>query len=411
MILVISSSYPSHPGDYRGAFVKQFTHQLAAQGQTARVLTPALFDTPVPRGPRTGNLESVPVIHFGLGHHLRPFGHLFGRNGLVNNLKRYPHELRYLPAAMIAATRELETRAPGADLIVAHWLLPFGWVAARIRKRTATPVWVVCHSGGVGMACRLPRPLRHRLGRNLAIGVDHISFVTPEVREKLFEAVGPWRRELKSKASILPMGLDLKNFAQVSPAPSGPIVVAARLTRLKGIDRLIWAVSRQQGKKPRLKIIGDGPEKRRLRRQAKRLGVQAEFVGSVGVDQMAATLKAASMAALPSRRTLIGRSEGFPVFALEALASGLPLLTTTTWAIPSSLDDLAGVFRVADNRAAVTRGLTDAWHYAQQQTKEDADSLRRAVSPFDWDLIGERVRRTAAHVIEGSSDESLFEPH
>lgn len=411
MILVISSSFPSHPSDYRGGFVRQFAHQLEALGKTVRVLTPATVEAPAPRGSESTKTDPPKVTRFGAGHAQRPFGHLFGHSGMVNNLKRYPHDLRYLPAAMIASTKELETYAPKTDLIIAHWLLPFGWVAARFGKRTGTPVWVVCHSGGVRVASKLPRPVRHRLGRDLAAGIDHISFVTPELREQLFEAVGPWRTELESRTSILPMGLHVNTFAPVRPDATGPIVVAARLTRLKGIDRLIWAVSQLQNRKPQLRIIGEGPEKRRLRRQAKRLGVKADFVGAVGVDQLANTLQGASMAALPSRRTLFGRSEGFPVFALEALGSGLVLLATKSWAIPSSLGNMAGVFCVANNREAVGRGLARAWDYAQRQNKQDSDALRRAVSPFDWDVIGERIRGTAACLIAGSSAGFLLEPH
>jgi glycosyltransferase involved in cell wall biosynthesis len=113
--------------------------------------------------------------------------------------------------------------------------------------------------------------------------------------------------------------------ARISSAESPTAVAVARLVPAKRIDRLLaaFALARPHAPTLRLVIVGDGPERKRLEAGAASLGLgvgEVEFRGRVA--DVAPELTCARMLVLPSRH------EGFPNVVLEAMAAGLPVVTT-----------------------------------------------------------------------------------
>jgi glycosyltransferase involved in cell wall biosynthesis len=269
--------------------------------------------------------------------------------------------------------------------------LPFGLLAAHSRPEHGRPVWIVCHSGGVHLFASLPMPIRRRIGAVLVAGCELLSFVTPGLRSRFLKAVGPHADILAPRCQILPMGVKTQAFEAVRPDPDGPITVVARLTRLKGVDQLLRAAPRGR----RLRLIGDGPERARLVRLGRKLGLRLETLGEVEPSRIPELLDGCALAVIPSRRLRTGRSEGLPTFALEALAAGLPLLTTTTWDMPTNLTTLKGVFRVADSIGGLGLGLERGLAYAKVRHPEDEAARRAAARAFDWLRIGEQVESRA----------------
>jgi glycosyltransferase involved in cell wall biosynthesis len=106
------------------------------------------------------------------------------------------------------------------------------------------------------------------------------------------------------------------------PAGRYPLVVGAvgRLTDQKGFDLLIEAVSRvdRHGRRLRVVIAGQGRDRERLERQAR--GLPVAFIGLC--PDVPALLRGLDLFCLPSRR------EGLSLALLEAMAHGLPCLTT-----------------------------------------------------------------------------------
>ena len=388
MILVVSSSYPNGPHDYRGAFVRRFAMGLESCGHRVQVLAPhpgASLRAPAAgaRGP------SEPSVHYigqgGAGD--LPFGCLFGGAGVLNNIQQSPSSVRHLVPAASRFAAAIEQFGREADVLVVHWLLPFGLVAAATKNRHELPLWIVCHSGGVRVLAWLPTPIRRAIGRLLLRSCDCLSFVSPLLREELLRLVGPVGEELRDRCRILPMGIDLAPFEAVSWQPEGPLATVGRLTRLKAIDRLLVSAARQTDC-PSVRIAGDGPERRRLEKLAISLGVDAHFLGEVPVNSVPRVLDGASMAVLPSRRLFGGRSEGLPTAALEVLAAGLPFLTTDTWDMPRALRELPGVFCTPDSADGITAGLREALVYLDHADRVDAEARRRAVGGYHWQKMG-----------------------
>jgi colanic acid/amylovoran biosynthesis glycosyltransferase len=122
------------------------------------------------------------------------------------------------------------------------------------------------------------------------------------------------------------------------PRPAKPasdfseILCVGRLTQAKGQHVLIDAVDQlaRQGRRVRLRLVGDGPDGPSLRERARRLENPniVVFEGAVNQDHIRGLYEAADIFCLPSL------AEGIPVVLMEAMAMELPCVTTHITGIP-----------------------------------------------------------------------------
>jgi glycosyltransferase involved in cell wall biosynthesis len=126
---------------------------------------------------------------------------------------------------------------------------------------------------------------------------------------------------------VIPNGIDLKKIEGVKPSEEeSDVIFVGRLIKDKNVDILIQAISLIKMEMPDIRcvIVGDGPEKGRLIKLAKELGVEdnVKFTGFLeNYDDVIAYMKSSKVFVLPSTR------EGFGIVALEANACGLPVVT------------------------------------------------------------------------------------
>lgn len=139
---------------------------------------------------------------------------------------------------------------------------------------------------------------------------------------------------LESKPNIdikvIPNGVDLNEFSP-NVSETGPglkILTVARLIERKGIEYLIDAVSKLKMRIPELSltIVGSGNLKSILEEQAieKINSDSIRFLGEVPHNELAAIYSSHDIFVLPSF------NEGMSNALLEAMASGLPIITTLT---------------------------------------------------------------------------------
>ena len=83
-------------------------------------------------------------------------------------------------------------------------------------------------------------------------------------------------------------------------------------------------------------LVGDGPDRRDLMRQAARAGIEdrVRFLGQLTQLEVREALREADVVAAPSVPTRDGRREGIPVALMEAMASGLPVVASRISGIP-----------------------------------------------------------------------------
>jgi glycosyltransferase involved in cell wall biosynthesis len=134
-------------------------------------------------------------------------------------------------------------------------------------------------------------------------------------------------------AEVVPNIVDTLRFSPSETLSDTPrLIVARRLepiydnaTALRAFASVLAAVPQA-----RLVLAGDGPEEATLRRLAHELGIagQVEFAGVLDRDDVAARLRASSVSINPSR------VDNMPNSVLEALACGVPVVSTNVGGVP-----------------------------------------------------------------------------
>ena len=137
---------------------------------------------------------------------------------------------------------------------------------------------------------------------------------------------------------------------------AGPsILCVGRLVPEKGQAVLLEALARLAGRGHRVSLVlaGEGRSRSALERRAERLGVAAQvsFLGAVGQDAIHEMYAGASIFCLPSF------AEGVPCVLMEAMAMGLPVVSTRITGIPELIEDGHSGLLVAPGRLDE---LTDA---------------------------------------------------
>ena len=198
------------------------------------------------------------------------------------------------------------------------------------------------------------------------------------------EAANLARFHLGVPVHIIPNGVDLPDISPTR-AQAGAIRTALFLGRLypvKGLPLLIdaWAKVRPEGWRLRIAGPDEGGHRRELERQvsAERLQDVVSFSGPLAGDAKRLAMLGADLFVLPTH------SESFGMAVGEALAHGVPVLTTTAAPWPM-LEDGGFGWRVAPTVDAIAEGLRRA-------TSLDPDVLSRmgmkgrafVEAEFDW---------------------------
>ena len=192
-------------------------------------------------------------------------------------------------------------------------------------------------------------------------------------------------------------GVDLDRFQPGKrPRDPGTILHVGRLVEKKGTADLIAALAGISG--VRLVVIGDGPLRGQLQRQAGALGVKAQFLGAQDVGEVATWMRRATLLAIPSITARDGDAEGLPNVIVEGAACGIPVVATRHSGIPEAVEDGETGFLVGEGDRA---GLAD-----RIRTLLDSADLRREMGFAGRTLAMERFDRARqAERLEAIYDE------
>lgn len=230
---------------------------------------------------------------------------------------------------------------------------------------------------------RAARRVADFANRRTADNYDAVVCTTGFAREEFDRIDAP-------NAFTVPLGVDLELFhprrhsAAMRRQWADPhqilLVHCGRLSVEKHPWRSVeaLAVLRERGLDARLVVVGDGPLRSRLERQAHRLPV--EFTGFIGCrDTVATVLASADVAVAP------GPHETFGLAALESLASGTPAVVSRTSALSEILTTDSGA--TADNDARSMAAAVAAVIERPEQLRRSGARLR--AEQFTWPRAAE----------------------
>ena len=146
--------------------------------------------------------------------------------------------------------------------------------------------------------------------------------------------------ESAGKITRIYNGIELDDFPKAQPERDGPlrIVSVGRLIEFKGFQNLLGAVRalNERGVQVETRIIGEGPMRFALEQQIAGDGLFAnvELLGMRSQKQIQRELAEAHLFVLPSIVDQKGASDILPTVITEAMACGLPVVSTTVAGIP-----------------------------------------------------------------------------
>lgn len=158
---------------------------------------------------------------------------------------------------------------------------------------------------------------------------------------------------------VVRCGIDLAAFPMRVPRPQREaprIAIVGRLSPEKGHGILLDAVSKlsKAGDQVEVEIIGDGPFGEELRKLAAELGVEKSviFSGELLPDEVARRLADADMFCMASF------AEGLPISIMEAMAIGVPVVTTWIGGIPElAVDEVTALTVPPGNSEALAAAI------------------------------------------------------
>jgi glycosyltransferase involved in cell wall biosynthesis len=373
-VLFLTPWYPEPDHIYRGIFVREHAKAVRAAGNEVVVL------------------------------------HLAGKSHRGRGLWRMARELDASLTEGIA-THRVERRSlpiPGTAGLVSLWSAVRASRALRASGFRPDLIHASFYYGGIsgyvaGKALRLPVvitehstafPLRE-LGRGMAAAVrfvmGRVAAVMPVCvfLQRAIEDYG-----VRARFRVVPNAVDTAIF---HPAPgrsrrSGPwrLLFVGNLepTEHKGfptvVEALIGLAERRQDWQ--LDVIGEGPSKGRYEESvaASPIAKSVTFHGAVPKPRVAEMMRASDLFVMPSR------FENLPCVIIEAMASGLPVVSTTVGGIPEMVTRADGILVPPDDPAALADALDRVM--SNPQAFDGTVIAARAAARYGLDSVGAQIQ-------------------
>lgn len=208
----------------------------------------------------------------------------------------------------------------------------------------------------------------------------------------------PFLRPHKAKCRVVPLGIDPARFnqpplslAQTLKGRLGQplLLFVGRLRYYKGLDTLLAAMVHVSG--GTLAVVGSGPLETDLKAQARQLqlGERVYFAGNVSNEDLPAWFQAADLFVLPSN----SRAEAFGLVLLEAMAAGLPLISTELGTGTSFINQhhQTGLVVPPQNPVALAQAINALLQNESLRRQYGQAALERVRAEFTLDKMVERV--------------------
>lgn len=275
------------------------------------------------RGALTALLTALPRRPLALLRGLRTALQLGG-----TDLKRLLYSLAYwVEAVMIGEWMRRE----GTQHLHVHFATPAA--AVGMLAKVMFPI-------GFSFTVHGPDELYDVTAYRLAEKIAHADFVlciSHYARSQMMKLapVAHW-----SKFEISRLGVDPERFARRPDKPAGDpfeLLCVGRLVPAKGQHILLDTLAAliRQGRRVHLTLVGQGPDMASLQAQSARLGLDdaVTLTGAVNQDRILGYYHQADAFVLPSF------AEGLPVVLMEAMALGVPCITTHITGVPELIRD------------------------------------------------------------------------
>lgn len=377
-ICVVTSSFPRHESDYAGKFIDGLLGALSKRYEI-HVVYPSNMKTP--------QINSEP----------------FYRHQVPYPFQAYPmsqvHGLDYINTIRLSLNMLAEIRAVvhkhDIDLIHAYWAIPSGFIASFCCGRR--PLVITLPGSDIkifGKKRIFKYPIKNALKKAAKIVTR-----SNELKQEAFKLGAE-----EQKISIIPAGVDTNKFKPMDKQslraklglPDGFLMLfAGNLIKIKRVDRLIdICASLNKDCDCYLVIAGRGSEEENLKKLVRELNLRnVLFKGEIPHEDMPLYMVASDVLVLASE------SEGLPGCVQEAMASGIPVVTSSVGGLPEFITDGINGY-LTHNEAEMEERLRLLMTSPHLVATMGANALEFARQNLSFDVVVERTEELYASLIK-----------
>ena len=359
-VLLLNSEYPPIGGGAANA-TRQLLHALSREDIDVDLVT-------------AGTTSAAATAQY--AERIRIFTEPIGQRETTYHVQSHLHLIRYY----LRARRRVRAllREQRYDLVHAFFTVPAGRIAFETRRRVPylislrgadVPGFSDKYASIYGLLKPFIRQIWHGAGRVVANseGLRELARVTDPGQE----------------IDIIPNGIDTSMFTPGDRDGAGGtfrLLTVARLTARKGLHLLLPALREEPTWQ--LTIVGDGEERERLGRQAQALGIadRVQFAGRLQHGELPEIYRAHDLFVLPSS------NEGMSNTVLEALASGLPIVTTDTGGAQELITPENGI-ALASVTPQTLHDVIDRLRADETLRRTAGAASRRIAERFSWEAV------------------------
>lgn len=291
-----------------------------------------------------------------------------------------------------------------ADVLHLQFPSPPGEVSCLLAGRQI-PTVVSYQADITRQAAVLPlyRPVIHEVLRRSRV----IMAASPQYIEH-----SAFLRRYRSKCRVVPLGIELGPYADMARYDAeaatlrvryggGPLVIfVGRFRYYKGLRVLLNAMTQVRGT---LVLVGGGGEESELRQLHANLGLggRVHFAGSLDPAELLVHYRAADVAVLPS----ILAAEAFGLVLIEAMASGLPVISTELGTGTSFVNqnEETGLVVPPGDAEALAGALNQLLEDPELRQRMGQAGMRRAHDVFSADRMLATVLEVYREAVAGGS--------
>ena len=196
---------------------------------------------------------------------------------------------------------------------------------------------------------------------------------------------------VRNTFKVIPNTVDTEVFYPAvnkgKPGRIKRLLLVASLIPIKGIPYLLDALGSLKKKRKDfiLDIVGDGPYREQYERYSVSLGLKdkVKFHGLKSKEEISRFMRNSDIFVLPSLW------ENMPCVLIEAMACGLPIITTKVGGISEIMNKKTGIMVESKNKEELSSAISHMLDHTQDYSKGQIASY--AKGKFDFEVIGKRL--------------------
>lgn len=396
-VLFIVTAFPRHDRDVITPWMGETIARLQKSGVEVEVLAPSY------RGLATGTIDGVKVHRFRYAP--AAIEALTHDAPALDTIARNPLYAALLPSYIAVGTSAAARIAKRGNFDVVHafWPIPHGVFAIAAKQASNAALVSTFFSSELnwtGIAKKIFAPILKRIIESS----DAVTVISSFTEQRL-RKYAP-----HTKTTIIPFGAAAVSRERAS-VPSVrtkndpfELLFVGRLVRRKGVDVLLRAAKLLEGdSRLHVRIVGGGPEKPSLEREAQRLtlGDRVTFEGVVDSARVDVLFGECDALVLPAIVTETGETEGLGVVLIEAMGYGKPVIASAAGGIVDIVQDgETGLLVPPGDERALADAISRAMNEPDELARLAHAGTQFAERAFGWDAIVSDLKEVYESAIE-----------